>query len=112
MNKTNIFVYIELSKLIANLSCNEQLIQKALKQQAAYFNLIGSEFFSDTLKPEWELIVSEMKQKGPAVNEARQIQANAFSNTIDQMSAQDCLGLFFRLTYLFEKVKSELAFAD
>jgi hypothetical protein len=112
MNKTNIFVYIELSKLVSNLTINVLLSKEILKQQAGYFNVIAGDYFSSTLNPEWENIVSELKQKGPAFDGEGQIKANAFINTIDQMSQQDCIDMIFRIMSLYEKVKLELAFAD
>jgi len=112
MSKTNIFVYVELSKLVANLNINAMVSKEILKQQAGYFNVIGSNYFSDTLNPEWENIVSELKQEGPALDDDRKIKANAFINTIDRMSQQDCLNMIYRITSLYEKVKSELAFGD
>ncbi len=112
MSKTNIFVYVELSKLVSNLNSNRTVSKEILKQQAGYFNVIGGNYFSETLNPEWENIVSELKQEGPAFDDNRQIKANAFINTIDRMSQQDCLNMVYRITSLYEKVKSELAFAD
>jgi len=112
MSKTNIFVYVELSKLVSNLNISSTVSKEILKQQAGYFNVIGSNYFSDTLNPEWENIVSELKQEGPALDDDRKIKANAFINTIDQMSQQDCHNMIYRITSLYEKVKSELAFGD
>jgi hypothetical protein len=112
MNKTNIFVYIELSKLVSNLTINVLLSKELLKQQAACFNIIAGHFFSDDLNPEWENIVSELKQKGPAFDENGNIKANAFANTIDQMSHQNCIDMISRISCLYEMVKLELQFMD
>ena len=112
MNKTNIFVYVELSKLVSNLTLNALLSKELLKQQAACFNIIAGHFFSDDLNPEWEHIVSELKQYGPAFDEEGKITANALMNTIDQMSQQNCIDMIFRISSLYEKVKLELHFLD
>ena len=112
MNKTNIFVYIELSKLVSNLTMNALLSKELLKQQAACFNFIAGHFFSDDLNPEWEHIVSELKQNGPAFDDEGNIKANAFINTIDQMSQQNCIDMIYRISTLYEKVKAELQFLD
>ncbi|SEI38275.1 hypothetical protein SAMN04487995_0235 [Dyadobacter koreensis] len=112
MSKTNIFVYVELSKLVSNLNIHATVSKEILKQQAGYFNVIGSNYFSAELNPEWENIVLELKQAGKVIDNDGQVRANAFINTIDQMSQKDCLNMVFRITSLYEKVKSELAFYD
>ncbi|MBE9463759.1 hypothetical protein ACFP1I_08815 [Dyadobacter subterraneus] len=110
MNKSNIFVYIELSKLVANLTANVLLSKETLKAQAGYFNIINGKYFSDVLCPEWEQIASELKQKGPKKDQEGKIKNNAFVHTIDQMSQQECINMIFRITALYEKVKLELEF--
>ena len=112
VNKSNIFVYIELSKLVSNLTANVLLSKEILKSQAGYFNIITGKYFSDALCPEWESIASELKQKGQEKDQEGKIKTNAFINTIDQMSQQDCIDMVFRITALYEKVKLELEFPD
>jgi hypothetical protein len=41
--------------------------KEILRQQAGYFNIIDFKYFSDTLNPEWNNIVSELKKVGPAL---------------------------------------------
>lgn len=105
VNKSNIFVSIELSKLVANLTNNVLLSKDLLKSQAGYFNIITGKYFSDSLCPECESIASELRQKGPETDHEGKIKNNAFTNTIDQMSQQDCINMVFRITTLYEKVK-------
>lgn len=56
MDKSNISVYEELSKLTSNLSSDPSLAQKSLKLQAGYFNIITPNYFSDGLASEWEIL--------------------------------------------------------
>jgi hypothetical protein len=112
VSKSNIFVYIELSKLVSNLSTNLGHTKKYLKSQAGYFNIITGKYFSDTLCQEWENIALEMKQKGPELDEGGRVKTNAFINTIDGMSPEQCVDIVLRITSLYSKVKLELEFAD
>lgn len=89
VDQSNIFVYIELSKLVSNLTSNVLLSKESLKSQVGYFNVISGKYFSDALCPEWESITSEMKQLGPETDQEGRIKVNAFINTINHMSQQD-----------------------
>jgi len=111
MKKSNIFVYIELSKLVESLTTNVLLSKQHLKAQAGYFQLIPSRYFSDNLYPEWESICNIVKHKGPKKDESGRIIQNAVANTIDQMSPQECVAVANRILLLFEKVKAEVEYA-
>jgi hypothetical protein len=107
MNKSNIFVHIELSKLVAGLRSETILLRQSLKSQAGYFNIISAKYFSDALCPEWENITEAIKHKGPKLGVDGRILVNAVINTIDQMSAQECTALAVRIMKLNEKVRLE-----
>ncbi|MBE9464300.1 hypothetical protein ACFP1I_06100 [Dyadobacter subterraneus] len=107
MNKSNIFVHIELSKLVAGLTTNASHLKQSLKSQAGYFNIIPPKYFSDALGPEWENITEQIKEKGPKFDQDGKVVANAVTNTIDQMSPQECVALATRIMKLNEKVKLE-----
>ena len=107
MNKSNIFVHIELSKFVASLTTNILLSKEYLKAQAGYFNIIPTKYFSDALSPEWQQIIAEIKQKGPKVDPTGRVVANAVINTIEQMSAEECIAIAMRIISLREKVKME-----
>ena len=109
MKKSNIFAYIELTKLVEELkvsSASGQLKQK-LKSQSAYFNIIEPRYFSDSLINEWEGILSLIKQKGVKVNEEGKVVSNAVSNTIDQLSDRECEVLVHKVYSLYDQVKQE-----
>lgn len=112
MDKSNIFVYSELSKLTSNLSSEPSLAKQSLKLQAAYFNIITADYFSDSLASEWESIISTLKHRGPKFNEDGVLEKNAFRNTIYQMSIQECLDIIDRINLLYKKVKLELQFPN
>lgn len=107
MDKSNIFVHIELSKFVAGLTANMPVSKQSLKSQAGYFNIIPPKYFSDGLSAEWEFITEEIKKKGPRFDENGRVVANAVTNTIDQMSAQECGAIATRIIKLNEKVKLE-----
>jgi hypothetical protein len=108
MKKSNIFAYIELTKLVEELrtSASEKLKQK-LKSQSAYFNIIEPRYFSEDLINEWENILSVLKQKGAKVNEDGKVVSNAISNTIDNLTDKECQSVVERVYTLYDKVKVE-----
>ena len=107
VNKSNIFVHIELSKLVASLTTNILLSKEFLKSQAGYFNIIPPKYFSDALSPEWQNITDAIKQKGPKVDADGRIVVNAVLNTIEQMSSEECIEIAMRIIDLRDKVKLE-----
>jgi hypothetical protein len=107
MNQSNIFVYIELSKLAAGLTQPDKEAKRCLKAQAGYFNIIDPKYFSDSLADEWKNITMQIRKQGPSLSNDGQVRANALVNTIDQMSAQECTDLINRIIALHEKVKLE-----
>jgi hypothetical protein len=107
MNKSNIFVHIELAKLAAGLHSETVLLKQSLKSQAGYFNIIPLKYFSEALCPEWKNIIEEIKHKGPKLGLDGRILVNAVTNTIDQMSIQECTALVMRIMNLNDKVKLE-----
>ena len=107
MEKSNIFVRIELSKLVPGLSHDVALSKQHLISQAGYFNIIPPKYFSQALCPEWENIIRQVRKKGPKLDERGRVISNAVTNTIDQMSSQECTEIAWRITELYEKVKLE-----
>ncbi|TDE10717.1 hypothetical protein [Dyadobacter psychrotolerans] len=107
MKKSNIFVHIELSKLVSGLSTDTALIKDYLKSQAGYFNIISSKYFSDELSDEWEQICSQMKDKGPKTDSEGNIIASSVINTIEHISVAQCVLLVTRIKNLQQKVKEE-----
>jgi hypothetical protein len=107
MVKSNIFVHIELSKFVAGLGSDHLVLKQTLRSQAGYFNIIPPRYFSDVLSPEWENIMELIKHRGPKKDPEGRIIVNAVTNTIDQMSVQECETLAFRIIKLNEQVKME-----
>jgi hypothetical protein len=106
MDKSNIFVHVELSKLTKSLT-SIPLSKKHLKAQAGYFNIIPPKYFSDALGAEWQIIMEDIRQKGPKVDQDGKVIVSAVINTIDQMSDQECSNLVARVVHLYEKVSKE-----
>ena len=107
MLKSNIFVYIEISKLIANLTLDELTSKKQLQSQAGYFNVLPIKYFSDALAPEWDAISEDIRRAGPIMDGEGRMIRNAIANTIDQMTPSECVKITRRIMALFEKLEQE-----
>ncbi|MCF0074786.1 hypothetical protein LZD49_30145 [Dyadobacter sp. CY261] len=107
MKKSNIFAYIELGKLVDELKVDQSKLRQKLKSQSAYFNIIEPRYFSDGLVGEWEGILALAKQKGARVNEEGRVVSNAVSNTIDQLSDNECQLLVSKVQSIYDSVRKE-----
>jgi hypothetical protein len=109
MKKSNIFAYIELSKLVEELkqTTSGEKLKEKLKTQSAYFSIIETRYFSDSLISEWESILSLTRQKGARVDEAGNVISNATLNSIDSLTLTECQTLANQLHAIFEKVEKE-----
>ncbi|HEV7349184.1 hypothetical protein [Telluribacter sp.] len=107
MKKSNIFAYVELSKLVGNLHGPVSPLKERLKAQAAYFNIIDPKFFSEPLAREWETILSTVKRGGVPLEDGRML-LNQVANTIGGMSEEECQLLVQRLKSLHQKLEAEI----
>lgn len=107
MKKSNIFAFIELTKLVDELKGDQDRLRQKLKSQSAYFNIIEPRYFSDGLVKEWESILTTVKQKGAKVNEEGRVVSNAVSNTIDHLSDHECKSLVERVNSIYDSVRKE-----
>lgn len=109
MKKSNIFAFIEFSKLAEGLrtSPDRRKLKEQLKSQAAYFNIIEPKYFSEDLVEEWENILGSTRKSGAKVNEEGRVVSNAVTNTIEQMSDVECKVLVDRVNALYDKLKKE-----
>jgi hypothetical protein len=107
MKKSNIFAYVEVSKLAEMLQSSSASAKEALKSQAAYFNIIDPKYFSDRLADDWLSILTTVKQYGPVLDEEGKVVQNAISNTIEKMSENECERLKSEVFSLHEKLKKE-----
>lgn len=107
MKKSNIFAFIELTKLVEELKVDQSKLRQKLKSQSAYFNIIEPRYFSEGLVGEWESILAVVKQKGAKVNEEGRIVSNAVSNTIDHLTDHECVSLVERVHSIYDSVRKE-----
>jgi hypothetical protein len=109
MKKSNIFAYIELTKLLEELKAPGEpgLLKQKLKSQSAYFNIIEPRYFSDSLIEEWETVLSIIRQKGAKTDEEGKVISNAVSNTIDHLSEKECQLLVDKIETIYTQVKKE-----
>jgi hypothetical protein len=107
MKKSNIFAFIELTKLVGELKVDQSKLRQKLKSQSAYFNIIEPRYFSEGLIGEWESILTVIKQKGAKVNEEGRIVSNAVSNTIDHLTDNECVSLVERVHLVYDSVRKE-----
>ena len=109
MKKSNIFAYIELSKLVGELQTagTTEKLKEKLKSQSAYFNIIEPKYFSDSLINEWEGILYMIKQRAARVDESAKIGLNAIYSTIDSLTYTECQMLADQVYNLYDKIKKE-----
>ena len=109
MKKSNIFAYIELSKLVEELKLagTSDKLKEKLKAQSAYFSIIEPRYFSESLVGEWEGIVYLTKEKGTRVDEDGKVISNAIYNTIENFTTSECQKLVEKVYEVYEKVKKE-----
>lgn len=107
MKKSNIFAFIELSKLVDELKVDQSRLRQKLKSQSAYFNIIEPRYFSEGLVGEWESILTTIKQKGAKTNEEGRVVSNAVSHTIDHLSDHECQLLVDRVKSIYDSVRKE-----
>lgn len=109
MKKSNIFAYIELSKLVDELKMvgTSEKLKEKLKAQSAYFNIIEPRYFSESLVGEWEGILYLARQKGARKDDEGKVISNAISNTIENLSYNECQKLVDQVFILHEKVSRE-----
>ncbi|PWJ57151.1 hypothetical protein CLV98_10871 [Dyadobacter jejuensis] len=109
MKKSNIFAFIELSKLVAELKSIQQPqeLKEKLKSQSAYFNILESRYFSDPLVAEWQEILKLVKRNEAVVDQQGRVVVNAVTNSLDHLSLQECEGLSKQIVAIFEKVRQE-----
>ncbi|GLU52693.1 hypothetical protein [Dyadobacter frigoris] len=105
--QSNIFVYIELDKLVENLTLNPLRSKQYLKSQAGRFGLIPIRYFSAKLSGEWLNITKTLNISEPNRHNKIKNTRNAAVDSIDQMSPQECQELTLKICDLFEKVKLE-----
>lgn len=109
MKKSNIFAYIELTKLVEELKVAGESgrLKQKLKSQSAYFNIIEPRYFSEGLINEWESVLSVIKQKGAKLSDEGKVVSNAVSNTIDHLSDKECQLLVDKVYSIYDQVKKE-----
>lgn len=110
MKTSNIFAYIELSKLVEELDSagTSEKLKEKLKAQSAYFNILEPRYFSESLIHEWERILDFTKQKGAKVDEEGRVVSNAIPNTIESLTITECQKLVDQVYALYEKLKKEI----
>jgi hypothetical protein len=110
MKTSNIFAYIELSKLVEELKLagTSEKLKEKLRAQSAYFNILEPRYFSDSLTDEWESILEFAKRKGVRVDEDGRVISNAIPNTIESLSLSECEKLVKQVFLVHEKLTKEL----
>jgi len=111
MKQSNIFTYVELSKMIESLSSSGSSVKlrQQLKAQAAYFNILDPKYFSEHLAQEWTDITEFIKKRGSHLNNEGRVVVNAIANTIDCLTDEECNLFVGRLYSLHDKLKNEFA---
>ena len=110
MKTSNIFAYIELSKLVDQISpCSDgSQLKETLKTQAAYFNIIENRYFSETLEADWESIQTLVGVRKEKVKAQDKVVVKASKSTIDDLSTDQCIYIADRIHSIFNRVSQEL----
>lgn len=109
MKKSNIFAFIELSKLVQEIQPYTDPVQlkSKLKSQAAYFNIIDPKYFSEDLYQEWKDIQWMASRHGRKMTDSGELLLNSNQHTFDLFSEPECVDFKKRICFLFEKVQKE-----
>ena len=114
MKQSNIFVYIELSKMIDALCIDDKSENLKIKllQLSAYFNIIEPRFFPESLREVWENIIKLAGSKGTKHDEQGRIISSEFTNTITGWTSAECQRLVDSIAGLYGNLKLEFLSPD
>jgi hypothetical protein len=109
VKKSNVFAFIELSKLVETLQNDSRhaSLKEKLKSQSSYFNIIDAKYFSDALIEEWTDLQKVATRLGIMRDENGFVIMNAVRHTIENMTEEECALLVKRIYTLADKVKKE-----
>lgn len=108
MMKSNIFAYVELSKLVSELDeASAETLKNKLLAQSAYFNIIEPRYFSEALILEWQTIVEMTRQRGAKVDEEGNVVVNATAHTIEGLTFDECRTLVDKLYQIHRELQLE-----
>jgi hypothetical protein len=109
VKKSNVFAFIELSKLVETLKNDSRHpnLKEKLKSQSSYFNIIDAKYFSDGLTEEWIDLQKTATRMGIMRDEAGFVIMNAVRHTIENMTDAECATLVDRIYSIADKVKKE-----
>ena len=108
MKKSNIFAYIELNKLVEELtSIIPDAPKTKLKAQSAYFSIIEPKYFSNKLVNEWNEILGILKYNGPTLSRNGMVIYNEIGAMIDTLTDAQCEEIADRVLVLHSKLMQE-----
>jgi len=109
MVQSNIFAYIELSKMVQELdrAKSPEDLKKKLRSQSAYFKIIEPRYFSESLEKEWILILAFTTYKDVQRDLKGRIICCSIRNSIDSLTVSECKMLTNRIFKVYNKIKEE-----
>ncbi|HEV7348460.1 hypothetical protein [Telluribacter sp.] len=108
MEKSNIYVLIELEKFLNGLAAHYSDLQKALLKHVAYFQIIEPDYLSSALKPKWKGILMDASRLKDPYAAKQVVLKNQIILTISQLSELECYELAMKIANLFFEVSAEL----
>jgi hypothetical protein len=105
MEKSNIFAYAELQKLILNLESPGSPLKKLIISQAAYSHILEPKYFSEPLAPRWESIRERM---GYSEAQTGQLLRSTVQAKMELLSEKECREITAKIKEIFEEIKAEL----
>lgn len=107
--KSNIYVYVELSRLIRKLETEKQDIRDTLVNQAAYFHLINPKDLSIAIASDWLSILNFIGFDGSVgISDAKMTKA-PIREKVSQFTQSDIEKLMAMLHNLQTRLETELS---
>ncbi|WP_247233287.1 hypothetical protein [Telluribacter sp. SYSU D00476] len=112
MRKSNIYLLVELEKFLKALASHHHDLQKAFLVNAAYFQILEPDYFSDNLLITWKDIVRQASGLKDPFAVSAGVLKNQIMCNISQMSEQECYELAMKINNLSVAVNAELKEAE
>ena len=111
MEQSNIFAFIELSKMVQELNgaISKEDLKKKLQRQSAYFKIIEPHYFSESLETKWISILALANKEDVKRDQHGRIISCAVRNSINNLTVHECTELTTMISEVYERLKMEFS---
>jgi hypothetical protein len=106
--KSNIYVFVELSRIIQKLDTNKDQLKSTLAEQAVYFHLINPKDLSNSLAPDWIAICHYVGFDGIASISNASKMKTPIREKVSQFTEADIEKFMIMLYTLHARLEAEL----